>query len=327
MTASKEFPLSPADHAAPEALTFPFSAILGQDELKLGLLLNVIDPQIGGLLALGDRGTAKSTTVRALAQALALGGLAIPVVTLPLGASDDRVLGGLDLEAALLRGEKKFAPGLLAEADGGILYIDEVNLLDDYLVDLLLDVAASGVNHVERDGLAITHPARFILVGSGNPEEGDLRPQLEDRFGLAVNVRTITDLAARREVVARRIAFTDDPAGFCARYREADAALARAVATARERVAAVEVPAAILDIIIEAVVASGATGHRGEIVTARATRARAALEGRDAATIADVVAVAPMALRHRIPREPFDSPATIDARIAETLTAVAGVAR
>ncbi|WP_322819544.1 AAA family ATPase [Tepidiforma sp.] len=319
--------MQPPNHPACETLTFPFSAILGQDELKLGLLLNVIDPQIGGLLALGDRGTAKSTTVRALAQALAHAGIPVPVVTLPLGASDDRVLGGLDLEAALLRGEKKFAPGLLAEADGGILYIDEVNLLDDYLVDLLLDVAASGVNHVERDGLAITHPARFILVGSGNPEEGDLRPQLEDRFGLAVNVKTITDVAARREVVARRIAFTDDPVAFCARYQEADAALAHSVAEARERVASVEVPEAVLDRIVEIVVASGATGHRGEIVTARAARARAALAGRAAAALEDLVAVAPMALRHRIPREPFDSAETIDTRIAQTIDAVTGIVR
>lgn len=319
--------MQPPNYPDCETLTFPFSAILGQGELKLALMLNVIDPQIGGLLALGDRGTAKSTTVRALAQALARAGIPVPVVTLPLGASDDRVLGGLDLEAALLRGEKKFAPGLLAEADGGILYIDEVNLLDDYLVDLLLDVAASGVNHVERDGLAITHPARFILVGSGNPEEGDLRPQLEDRFGLAVNVKTITDVAARREVVARRIAFTDDPVAFGAQYQEADAALARSIADARDRVASVEVPDAVLDRVVEVVVASGATGHRGEIVTARAARARAALAGRSAATLADLIAVAPMALRHRIPREPFDSPETIDTRITKTIDAVTGPAR
>ncbi|WP_373324457.1 ATP-binding protein [Tepidiforma flava] len=166
---------------------------------------------------------------------LRLAGLEMPVVTLPLGASDDRVLGSLDLEAALVHGEKRFAPGLLAEAHSGFLYIDEVNLLDDYLVDLLLDVAASGVNHVERDGLSVTHAAHFVLVGSGNPEEGELRPQLEDRFGLAVHVRTIRDADTRREIVRRRLAFGDDPAGFCAAWHAQDAALAARVCAARDR--------------------------------------------------------------------------------------------
>jgi magnesium chelatase subunit I len=311
-----------ANTAAEEQVAFPFSAILGQDELKLGLLLNAVDPQIGGLLALGDRGTGKSTTVRALGEMLKLADIFAPVVTLPLGASDDRVLGGLDLEAALVRGEKRFAPGLLAEADRGFLYIDEVNLLDDYLVDLLLDVAASGVNHVERDGLSVTHPARFVLVGSGNPEEGDLRPQLEDRFGLATWVRTITDLETRREIVLRRLAFTDDPAGFAQRFREADRELAERVRQARERVSAVELSPRALDAVVNVVVSSDATGHRGEIVLARAARARAALEGRSEAAPADVAAVAPMALRHRMRREPFDTPDTVDGRLHETLAAL-----
>ncbi len=299
-----------------EEAVFPFSAILGQEELKLALLLNAVDPGVGGMLALGDRGTAKSTTVRALGQMLRFAGLEMPVVTLPLGASDDRVLGSLDLEAALVHGEKRFAPGLLAEAHGGFLYIDEVNLLDDYLVDLLLDVAASGVNHVERDGLSVTHPARFVLVGSGNPEEGELRPQLEDRFGLAVHVRTIRDPDIRREIVRRRLAFGDDPVGFSGAWRAEDAALAERVCAARERLAEVDLPHRSVDQIVSLVIEAGTTGHRGEIVIARAARAHAALAGRPAVGPADIGAVAAMALRHRCARAPFEDDASVASRIA-----------
>lgn len=305
-----------ADAGPGEAAVFPFSAILGQEEMKLGLLLNAIDPGIGGMLALGDRGTAKSTTVRALGQMLRLAGLEMPVVTLPLGASDDRVLGSLDLEAALVHGEKRFAPGLLAEAHGGFLYIDEVNLLDDYLVDLLLDVAASGVNHVERDGLSVTHAAHFVLVGSGNPEEGELRPQLEDRFGLAVHVRTIRDADTRREIVRRRLAFGDDPAGFCAAWHAQDAALAARICAARDRLPGVELGPEVIDRIVSLVIEAGTTGHRGEIVVARAARAHAALAGRTSVGPGDIGAVAVMALRHRCARAPFDDEEAIAARIA-----------
>ncbi len=308
-----------AEDRSAEESWFPFTAILGQEELKLGLLLNAVDPGVGGLLAMGDRGTAKSTTIRALGRMLALAGLEVPVVTLPLGASDDRVLGSLDLEAALVHGEKRFAPGLLAEADGGFLYIDEVNLLDDYLVDILLDVAASGVNHVERDGLSVTHPARFVLVGSGNPEEGELRPQLEDRFGLCVVVRTILDLPTRAEIVRRRLAFADDPGGFFARFRAEEEQLAQRVREARERCASVELPSEVVHGIVRVMVAAGATGHRGEIILARAVRARAALEGRSAAHPSDVASVAHMALRHRVPRNAFDDTDAIDRRIADAI--------
>lgn len=301
---------------------FPFAAILGQEELKLALLLNAVDPETGGLLALGDRGTAKSTTVRALGDLLRMAGLPAPVVTLPLGATEDRVVGSLDIEAALLRGERRFQPGLLAEANGGFLYIDEVNLLDDYLVDLLLDVAASGVNHVEREGISHTHPARFVLVGSGNPEEGELRPQLEDRFGLATWVRTITSTPERVEIIRRRLAFQANPAGFAAAYAGAQQALAARLARARRAVQQVELAPATLELLVRLCVEAGAVGHRAELVLARAARAHAALRGAERAGREDLERVAPLALRHRIRREPFDTPASIDERLSQVVKEV-----
>lgn len=303
--------------------TFPFTAICGQDELRRGLVLCAVDRQIGGLLALGDRGTGKSTTVRAFGQLLARAGVDSPVVTLPLGATEDRVIGSLDIEAALVRGEQRFSPGLLAEADLGFLYVDEINLLDDYLVDVLLDVAASGTNLVEREGISHSHPARFVLVGSGNPEEGELRPQLEDRFGLSCHVRTITDVATRAEIIRRRVAFNDDPEEFAAVFAESDKALAGEVIAARARLKDVAMGDDVIEFIVRLCVATGAVGHRGELVLASVSRAAAALAGRDHVTVDDVSANALLALRHRTPREAFDSPESIDARLRDVLGSLA----
>ncbi len=323
----------PADGHGPGPV-FPFSAIVGQDEAKLALLLAAVDSSIGGVLVLGDRGTGKSTAVRALAGLLpsmrvAAGcayncapdapvGLCdkcnapkarrvpVPVVDLPLGATEDRVVGALDLERALVHGEKVFEPGLLARAHRGFLYIDEVNLLEDHLVDLLLDVAASGANVVEREGLSVRHPARFVLVGSGNPEEGELRPQLLDRFGLAVEVNSPRDLATRVEVVRRRDAFDRDPETFTRRYRRAEGRLRRQLERATERLGAVAVDDAALEDAANLCMALGTDGLRGELTLVRAARALAAFEGEDAVGKAHLARVAPMALRHRLRRNPLD---------------------
>ena len=322
------------------AKAFPFSAIVGQDDMKLSLLIAAVDQSVGGVMVFGDRGTGKSTAVRALAALLppmrritgcrynsdpvrdaafhrTLNGLAaetplededvaVPVVDLPLGATEDRVVGALDLERALTQGEKAFEPGLLARAHRGFLYIDEVNLLEDHLVDLLLDVAASGENVVEREGLSIRHPAKFVLVGSGNPEEGELRPQLLDRFGLSVEVTTPKDLGVRVEVVRRRDAFERDPAGFLANWAEREAGEAIRIREGRERLADVEVPTAIVETTAKLCLTLGTDGLRGELVLIRAARALAALEGDVEVDEGHIRRVAPMALRHRLRRDPLD---------------------
>jgi magnesium chelatase subunit I len=322
------------------ALTFPFAALVGQDEMKLAILLAAVEPAIGGVLVFGDRGTGKSTAVRALAAllpkmravvgcrygcdpeaasgacedcvALKKSGVMksalrpVPVVDLPLGATEDRVVGALDLERALGAGIKAFEPGLLARAHRGFLYIDEVNLLEDHLVDLLIDVAASGENVVEREGLSVRHPARFVLVGSGNPEEGELRPQLLDRFGLSVEVRTPDDLATRVEVVKRRDAFERDPQGFTERWRKDDEKLRRRLVKGRERLATVEVPDAALERAAQLCMALGTDGLRGELTLIRAARALAALDGDAVVADKHLKRVAPAALRHRLRRNPLD---------------------
>jgi magnesium chelatase subunit I len=322
-------------------LYFPFSAIVGQDEMKLAILCAAVDPRIGGVLVFGDRGTGKSTAVRALAgllpkmravigcrygcdpaanapactdcAALKAAGKAIksrlipvPVVDMPLGATEDRVVGALDLEKALTAGVKAFEPGLLARANRGFLYIDEVNLLEDHLVDLLIDVAASGENVVEREGLSVRHPARFVLVGSGNPEEGELRPQLLDRFGLSVEVRTPQDLASRVEVVRRRDNFETNPAAFIERWHKDDDKVRRRLVAARERLADVAVPDSALERAAQLCMALGTDGLRGELTLIRAARALAALEGD--ATVGDshLRSIAKPALRHRLRRDPLD---------------------
>jgi magnesium chelatase subunit I len=323
---------------------FPFSAIVGQDEMKLALLIAAVDPTIGGVLVFGDRGTGKSTAVRALAALLppmrvvagcrygcdpaadgkwceecrakvAAGTLKaplksrmapVPVVDLPLGATEDRVVGALDLERALTQGVKAFEPGLLARAHRGFLYIDEVNLLEDHLVDLLLDVAASGENVVEREGLSVRHPARFVLVGSGNPEEGELRPQLLDRFGLSVEVRTPMDLPTRVEVVRRRDDYEQDPDAFVAKWKRDDGTLRRRIETGGKRLASVKVPDAAILRAAELCLALGTDGLRGELTLIRSARALAALDGDAAVGDAHLRRVAPTALRHRLRRNPLD---------------------
>ena len=329
--------------AFPARPVFPFAAIVGQEEMKQAMLIAAVDPGIGGVLVFGDRGTGKSTTVRALAALLpkmrAVEGcpygcdpgrpaglcascsdaaakapkshlVAVPVVDLPLGATEDRVVGALDLEQALATGAKRFEPGLLARANRGFLYIDEVNLLEDHLVDLLLDVAASGENVVEREGISVRHPARFVLIGSGNPEEGELRPQLLDRFGLSVEVRTPTDLATRIEVVKRRDAFERDPTAFVASWEKADVKLRRQISTAREHVADVAVPDSSLEAAAKLCMALGTDGLRGELTLVRAARALAALEGADEVGPGQLRRVAPSALRHRLRRNPLDETAS-----------------
>ncbi|NEU11063.1 magnesium chelatase ATPase subunit I [Methylobacterium sp. BTF04] len=333
--------------------TFPFSAIVGQDEMRQALLIAAVDPTVGGVLVFGDRGTGKSTAIRGLAallpSMLAVAGcpyscdpgrpadlchrcreqvapltsqkIPVPVVDLPLGATEDRVVGALDLERALAHGEKAFEPGLLARANRGFLYIDEVNLLDDHLVDLLLDVAASGVNTVEREGLSIRHPARFVLVGSGNPEEGELRPQLLDRFGLAVEVTTPTDLPTRIDVVRRRDAYERDPAGFCEAYAPADHAIRETLTAARARLPGLHVPDATLEAGARLCLALGTDGLRGELTLMRTARALAAYEGAETVTLDHLARIAPSALRHRLRRNPLDESGST-ARVARAVEEV-----
>lgn len=337
------------------AKVFPFSAIVGQDDMRLALMMAAVDPSIGGVLVFGDRGTGKTTAVRGLAALLppmrVVAGCRygcdpatpdawceacrsrdgaqpakqatapVPVVDLPLGATEDRVAGALDLEQALTKGTKVFEPGLLARAHRGFLYIDEVNLLEDHLVDLLLDVAASGENVVEREGLSVRHPARFVLVGSGNPEEGELRPQLLDRFGVSVEVTTPTDLPTRVEVVRRRDAFERDPAAFIDKWKRQDAKLRKQVEQGRARLASVAVPDAALLRAAQLCMSLGTDGLRGELTLVRAARALASLEGDSAVGDTHLRRVAPMALRHRLRRDPLDESGST-ARIERALDAV-----
>jgi magnesium chelatase subunit I len=320
---------------------FPFSAIVGQEEMKLALLATAVDPAIGGVLVFGDRGTGKSTAVRAMAgllpPMLQVPGCPynsdperpcdkhicvcgpnqgkplprarkapVPVVDLPLGVTEDRVVGALDLERALVHGEKAFEPGLLARANRGYLYIDEVNLLEDHIVDLLLDVAASGENVVEREGLSVRHPARFVLVGSGNPEEGELRPQLLDRFGLSVEVATPTVLGDRIEIIRRREAYERDRDAYAKRWASREGQVRARIRRARERLESVQVDDEIMERIASLCIALETDGLRGELTLVRAARAMAALAGDDTMRLEHIREVAPMALRHRLRRDPLD---------------------
>ena len=286
---------------SPAPPQFPFAAVVGQDDAKLALCLAAVDPAIGGVLLRGAKGSAKTTLARGIAALLA--GEA-PFVELPLGATEDRLIGSLDLAAALTGGEVRFRPGLLASAHGGVLYVDEVNLLADHLVDVLLDVAATGVNRVEREGVARAHESRFLLVGSMNPEEGELRPQLLDRFGLAVEVGAETDPGRRAEAVRRRLAFDADPEAFTRAWAEPQDDLARRLETARPARCRAELTAAVSALCA----GLGAESLRADLVTCRAAAALAGLEGRDEATVDDVRRVAPLALAHRRRRQPFEQP-------------------
>ena len=342
------------------SFAFPFSAIVGQDEMKLAILIAAIDPAIGGVLVFGDRGTGKSTAVRALAALLpkmrvvvgcrygcdpaSTAGVCedcarlrlqsgavlkshlvpVPVVDLPLGATEDRVVGALDLERALSQGIKAFEPGLLARANRGFLYVDEVNLLEDHLVDLLIDVAASGENVVEREGLSVRHPARFVLVGSGNPEEGELRPQLLDRFGLSVEVKTPDELAARVEVVRRRDAFERDPAGFCQEWKKEDERTRRRIVAGRTRLNGVVIPDAARERAAQLCMALGTDGLRGDLTLIRAARALAALQGDADVGDRHFRRIAAPALRHRLRRNPLDdagSTVRVERAVAELMGA------
>ncbi|WP_120077981.1 magnesium chelatase ATPase subunit I [Aurantiacibacter odishensis] len=313
---------------------FPFSAIVGQDEMKRALLIAAIEPAIGGVMVFGDRGTGKSTAARALAALMPPMPVAegcryhclpeqqgtcpdpctsgrtrkvpVPFVDLPLGATEDRVVGALDLERALRSGEKAFEPGLLAKAHRGFLYIDEINLLEDHLVDLLLDVAASGENLVEREGLSVRHRARFVLIGSGNPEEGELRPQLLDRFGLSVEVRTPVELDDRVEIMRRCAAQEADPDGFTQDWHEEDQKVLRQIARGQKKLASLTVPEEVLRDAASLCRAVNADGMRGELTLMRASRASAALQGAKSVQRKHMLEVAPMALRHRLRRDVLD---------------------
>ena len=313
---------------------FPFSAIVGQDEMKQALLIAAVDPSVGGVMVFGDRGTGKSTAARALARLLPpitanqdcpygcskedkdrypdvcgtgpLRKRAVPFVDMPLGATEDRVIGSLDLERALRAGEKAFEPGLLAKAHRGFLYIDEINLLEDHLVDLLLDVAASGENVVEREGLSVRHPARFVLIGSGNPEEGELRPQLLDRFGLSVEVKTPTDIETRIEIMRLVASQERDPQAFEAEWAAQDDKILKQVARGKNKLAKLEPGEDVLTDAAHLCLAVGADGLRGELTLMRAARALAALKGAKAVRREHLIAIAPSALRHRLRRDVLD---------------------
>jgi magnesium chelatase subunit I len=314
---------------------FPFTAIVGQEPMKQALVLNAINPSIGGVLIRGEKGTAKSTAVRALArllpelevvvdcrygcppddpelqcpdctmrveagEELPRGRRRMRVVELPINASEDRVVGAIDIEAAIKRGEKEFEPGVLAEANRNILYVDEVNLLDDHIVDVLLDAAAMGQNTVEREGVSVSHPARFILVGTMNPEEGDLRPQLLDRFGLCVDVEGIHDVRQRVEIVERREEYEEDPEAFLLRWEPSERDEAEHISSAITTLSDVVVDRDILVAIAGLSIELDVDGHRADIVMRKSAQALAALEDRSAVGIDDVEHVAPMVLAHRV---------------------------
>jgi magnesium chelatase subunit I len=323
-------------------VVFPFTAIVGQEQMKLALLLNVIDPKVGGVMIMGDRGTGKSTTIRALADLLpeidVVAGdpfnsspidvemmaddvrekidrqeqldiiqKKVPMVDLPLGATEDRVCGTIDIEKALSEGVKAFEPGLLAKANRGILYVDEVNLLDDHLVDVLLDSAASGWNTVEREGISIRHPARFVLVGSGNPEEGELRPQLLDRFGMHAEIHTVKEPNLRVQIVEQRAEFDRDPQGFLDRYESQQRELQKKLVQAQKLLPQVTIDYDIRIKVSEICSELDIDGLRGDIVTNRAAKALAAFESRTEVTVDDIRRVMPLCLRHRLRKDPLES--------------------
>ena len=345
--------------AATRRVVFPFTAIVGQEEMKLALILNVIDPKIGGVMIMGDRGTGKSTTIRALADLLPeipvvandpfnshpsdpdlmsddvrqmlLQGEDIPaaqkkveMIDLPLGATEDRVCGTIDIEKALSEGVKAFEPGLLAKANRGILYVDEVNLLDDHLVDVLLDSAASGWNTVEREGISIRHPARFVLVGSGNPEEGELRPQLLDRFGMHSEIHTVREPALRVQIVEQRSEFDQNPPEFLAKYKTEQEELQQRIVNAQQLLPQVNIDYDLRVNISEVCSELNVDGLRGDIVTNRAAKALTAFEGRTEVTVEDVQRVITLCLRHRLRKDPLE---TIDSgyKVEKAFARVLGV--
>ncbi len=336
-------------------MIFPLSAIVGQEEMKTGLIVNVIDPSIGGLLIMGEKGTAKSTAVRALADLLpemqsvadcpfscnpddflctrcrnaAATGVGLKrstkrmrVVELPLGITEDRLVGTLDIEHAIQKGEKRFEPGLLAEANRNFLYVDEVNLLEDHIVDLLLDSAAMGVNTVEREGVSFTHPARFILVGTMNPEEGDLRPQLLDRFGLCVNVHGLTDKALRVEILKRKAAFDADLEAFAQQWVDEQTRLAEQIIHAQQRLKSLPVGDEVLEHIVDITTSLNLDGHRADIVIMKTARALCALRDKKGIDGEDIREAASLALGHRLKRLPFEEMGAGDAKLKKVLAGI-----
>lgn len=281
---------------------YPFTAIVGQQNMKRALLLNLIHPKIGGVLIKGEKGTAKSTMVRALTGLFEHKS----IVELPLGATEDKVVGTLDIEHAIQHGEKRFEPGLLARAHGQILYVDEINLLEDHIVDILLDVAAMGVNVIEREGISHSHPAEFVLVGTMNPEEGELRPQLLDRFGLTVEVASEGDIQNRMEIVKRRLAFEKDPKAFIAQYEADQQQLAHTLTQAKTWLPNVMIEDKALEIIATIAIAMEVDGHRADLVMVKTARALAALEGVNEVTSTHIYEAAVLALPHRLRNRPFD---------------------
>lgn len=320
---------------------YPFSAIVGQEDMKDALLANIVYPSIGGVLIRGEKGTAKSTAVRAIADLLprrqVVGGCAFQcdfldvknlctsckeriaqgeslepvaakmrVVELPLSATEDRVVGTLDIEHAISKGRKKFEPGVLALSNGNILYVDEVNLLDDHIVDLLLDAAAMGTNYVEREGISYSHPSRFMLVGTMNPEEGDLRPQLLDRFGLAVDVEGEKDVGQRAEIIRRRLAFEQDPVGFCQNYERQQEETRQRIERARDLVAKIGPDEKLLRAAVRVALVLGVDGHRADLTLVKGAIAFAALAGRNSVEAEDLIMAARFSLPHRMRKRPFE---------------------
>jgi len=343
-------------------LNFPFTAIVGQEKMKLALVLNAINPKLSGVLIRGEKGTAKSTAVRSLAVLLptlqviegcpfhcdpddihkmcircreqhgANGNLEAKerqtrVINLPVNATEDRVVGTLDLEHAIKKGEKRFEPGVLADANRGILYVDEVNLLDDHIVDVLLDSAAMGVNSIEREGVSYTHPAEFILVGTMNPEEGELRPQLLDRFGLCVHIEGISDPGQRVDVVKRWVAFEEDPKALMAEWSDAESELRSLIVHARELLPQVQISDEMLNKIARLSVEIGVDGHRADIIMMKTAKTVAALHQRTEVTYEDLDESADMALQHRVRRKPFEEVVLDHERIAAALRQDAPVAK
>lgn len=304
-------------------MTYPFSAIVGHDRLRHALVLCAVRPEIGGVLIRGEKGTAKSTAVRALAAVLARVDSDARLVELPIGATEDRVVGSLDLQKVLRDGEQAFAPGLLARAHGGVLYVDEVNLLHDHLVDIMLDAAAMGRVHIERDGISHSHESRFVLIGTMNPEEGELRPQLLDRFGLTVDVHASRDVSVRSTVIRERLAYEADPVGFAARYHDQDAELAARIAAARARIAQVVLPDGELTRIAALCAAFDVDGMRADLVVARTAVANAAWRGSDVVAEEDIRIAAELALPHRRRRDPFDDPGIDSEQLEAALSAAA----
>lgn len=334
---------------------YPFTAIVGQDDMKLALILNVINPGLGGVLIKGEKGTAKSTAVRAIAdllpamdavkdcsfrcepeelhhlcescaervarqETLPIQSVKMKVVELPVSATEDRVVGTLDIEHAIQFGEKKFEPGILAQANRNILYVDEINLLDDHVVDVLLDAAAMGVNTVEREGVSYSHPARFVLVGTMNPEEGDIRPQLLDRFGLSVTVSGEHEAAQRVEVIKRRLAYEQDSDEFAARYRERQVELGQAILRARRLLPKVQVDDGLLLLVANLSIQLDVDGHRADITVIKAALTLAAFAGREQVLAEDVKKAARLVLPHRMRRRPFEE-AVLDWSAVEKLFA------